>query len=81
MFPFSSKILYACRGVFIIWDNSSVILFNEKLNDYTLKEEIENIKSIKQSPIKFKFNDSTSRFRKEILKTEMLEKNHNASKF
>jgi len=43
------------------------ILFNEKINQYTLKEKIEDIKSIKKIPIKFKFEDKTSRFRKEIL--------------
>ena len=51
------------------------ILFNEKINDYTLEEEIEGVKSIKKVPIKFKLSDSTSRFRKEILKREILENN------
>jgi len=46
----------------------SEILFNEKLNNYTLKEEIDGVKSIKRAPIKFKALDSTSKYRKEILK-------------
>ena len=53
----------------------SEILFNEKLNNYTLKEEIDRVKSIKKAPIKFKASDSTSKYRKEILK-ESIE--HNA---
>jgi rRNA maturation protein Nop10 len=48
------------------------ILFNEKINDYTLQEEIEEVKSIKKVPIRFKLTDSTSRFRKDILKKEIL---------
>ncbi len=48
------------------------ILFNESLNDYTFKIEINGIKSIKKVPIKFKFDDTTSRFRKEILRKEIL---------
>ena len=47
--------------------NMPEILFNEKINQYTLKEEIDKKKSIKKVPIKFKFEDKTSRFRKEIL--------------
>ena len=50
------------------------ILFNEKLNDYTLQEMIAKTKSIKKVPIKFKLKDSTSRFRKEILKKQLLER-------
>ncbi len=49
----------------------SEILFNQNNNKYTLKDEINGVKSIKRAPIKFKFNDSTSRFRKEILKDEV----------
>jgi len=48
------------------------ILFNEKLNNYTFKNEIDGTKSIKRVPIKFKLEDSTSKFRKEILKEELL---------
>jgi rRNA maturation protein Nop10 len=48
------------------------ILFNEKINDYTLKEEIDGVKSIKKVPIKFKIIDSTAKYRKEILKKEVL---------
>ncbi len=53
----------------------SEILFNEKLNNYTLKEEIGGVKSIKRAPIKFKASDSTSKYRKEILKESV---EHNA---
>ena len=49
------------------------ILFNEKTNEYTLEEEIKKVKSIKRVPIKFKPEDKTSRFRKEILKKEILD--------
>ena len=48
------------------------IFFNDKINDYTLKEEIDGVKSIKKVPIKFRVGDKTSRFRKEILKKEIL---------
>jgi len=51
----------------------SEILFNEKLNNYTLKEEIEGVKSIKRAPIKFKASDSTSKYRKEILRDTVLQ--------
>lgn len=47
------------------------ILFNEKINNYTLKEEIDNVKSIKKVPIKFKLQDTTAKYRKEILKKEI----------
>lgn len=49
----------------------SEIWFNEKLNNYTLKEEIDGVKSIKKVPIRFKMEDSTSKYRKEILKKEI----------
>lgn len=48
------------------------ILFNDKLNQYTLEKEIKKSTSYKKIPIKFKLEDSTSRFRKEILKKEIL---------
>ena len=48
------------------------ILFDEKKKEYTLKN---NKTSIKKVPIKFKLDDKTSRFRKEILKKETDEKN------
>lgn len=47
------------------------ILFNEKTNEYTLLDEIKGVKSIKRVPIKFKPEDSTARFRKDILKKEL----------
>jgi len=49
------------------------IFFNDKINNYTLQEEIDGVKSIKKIPIKFKINDKTARFRKEILKNQILE--------
>lgn len=48
------------------------IFFNEKLNNYTLEKEIEGINSEKKIPIKFKLEDTTARFRQEILKKEIL---------
>ena len=50
------------------------ILFNSLINNYTLKEEIDGIKSIKKVPMKFKLIDRTSKYRKEILKKEIFEK-------
>jgi rRNA maturation protein Nop10 len=49
------------------------ILFNEKLGDYTFKSEIDGVKSVKKVPIKFKGTDSTSKYRKEILKKEIFD--------
>lgn len=48
--------------------------FNSKENNYTLKEELKGVKSIKKIPMKFKLEDSTSKYRKEILEKEILEK-------
>lgn len=48
------------------------ILYNEKIKNYTLQKKIENVNSIKKIPIKFKLNDKTSKYRKEILKKEIL---------
>ncbi len=50
------------------------ILFNEKIDNYTLQEEIKGIKSIKKIPIKFKLDDKTSKYRKEILEKEIKNK-------
>ncbi|MDA3856158.1 MAG: hypothetical protein PF569_07925 [Candidatus Woesearchaeota archaeon] len=50
------------------------IFFNDKENNYTLQEEIEGVKSIKKIPMKFKLEDSTSKYRKEILQKELLNK-------
>jgi rRNA maturation protein Nop10 len=47
------------------------ILFNEVIGEYTLKEEINNVKSVRNVPIRFKLNDKTAKFRKEILKKEI----------
>lgn len=47
-------------------------MFNEKINDYTFKTEIDGVKSIKKVPIKFKLDDSTSKYRKELLKKKLL---------
>ncbi len=49
------------------------ILFNESIKDYTLKDEINGIKSIKKIPIRFKLDDNTSRFRRDILKKEFFD--------
>ena len=43
------------------------ILYNDKIGKYTLKEVVEDVKSYKRVPIKYKPNDSTSRFRRDIL--------------
>lgn len=48
------------------------ILFNSKLNNYTFQEEIESVKSYKRAPLKFKLEDSTSKYRKEILRNQLL---------
>lgn len=48
------------------------ILFNENINNYTLKPQINDIKSYKKASIKFKIEDKTSKYRKEILKKELL---------
>lgn len=49
------------------------ILWNEKIDEYTLEKEIDGVKSIKKVPIKFKNKDSTAKYRKQILKEEILE--------
>lgn len=48
------------------------ILFNEKINEYTLDEEIDGVKSIKRVPMRFKSEDKTAKYRKEILSKEIL---------
>jgi len=48
------------------------ILFNSKLNEYTLQREVDGVVSDKRVPIKFKENDSTAKFRREILEKEIL---------
>lgn len=48
------------------------IFWNQKIKDYTLKEKIDDVKSIKKVPLKFKLEDKTARFRQEILKEEIL---------
>ena len=48
------------------------ILYNDKVQRYTLHEELNGEKSYKRIPIKFKFEDSTARFRTEELKKELL---------
>ncbi|MCA9459078.1 MAG: hypothetical protein KC550_00855 [Nanoarchaeota archaeon] len=47
------------------------IFYNEKINNYTLDEEKQGVKSIKKVPMKFKLEDTTSKYRKEILKKEI----------
>lgn len=48
------------------------ILFNSKLDQYTLQREVDGVVSDKKVPIKFKENDSTAKFRREILAKEIL---------
>lgn len=48
------------------------ILFNPKINNYTLQLEIDGVKSIKKVPLKFKIDDTTSKYRKESLKDKIL---------
>jgi hypothetical protein len=52
----------------------SQIFYNSQIENYTLKSEIEKVKSIKKIPIKYKQNDSTSKFREEILNKEITQK-------
>jgi len=48
------------------------ILFNSKINEYTLEKEIGGVVSEKRVPIKFKPEDSTAKFRRKILNDEIL---------
>lgn len=48
------------------------IYFNKKTNEYTLNEEVEGQKCIKKKPLKYKSQDSTAKFRKQILKEKLL---------
>ena len=48
------------------------IYFNEKLDNYTMKKEVDKVKSEKRKPIKFKLEDKTAKYRKQILKEEIL---------
>lgn len=50
------------------------ILWNENLENYTFKSEINRTKSIKRVPIKFKIDDKTARFRRDLLKKKILGK-------
>ncbi len=43
------------------------IFWNSKLNTYTLKEEVQGVKSIKKIPMKFKLQDKTAKYRQEEL--------------
>lgn len=52
----------------------SEILFNTKLDNYTLQGEVKDTKSEKRVPMKFKLEDKTSKYRKAILKEEILSK-------
>ena len=47
------------------------ILFNEEIGNYTLQKEINGVKSIKKVPIKYKPEDTTAKFRQEILKNQL----------
>ena len=48
------------------------IYYNESLGNYTLQKNINGVESIKKKPLKFKPNDSTAKFRKELLKKKLL---------
>ncbi len=50
------------------------ILFNDEIQNYTLKEEINGVKSYKKVPLKYKPEDKTSKYRKIILKQEIFSK-------
>lgn len=47
------------------------IFYDEKVG-YTLEDEVDGVKSIKKVPMKFKPEDKTAKYRKEILKKEIL---------
>jgi hypothetical protein len=49
------------------------ILFNSKLNQYTLAKEVDGVKSEKKVTIKFKEKDSTAKFRRAMLEKELNE--------
>ena len=49
------------------------ILFNSKINEYTLQKEVEGVVSEKKTPIKFREKDTTSKYRRAILEKELLE--------
>ena len=59
----------------IIRNKMVEILYNDKIKNYTFKTEIDDVKSYKKVPIKFKLDDLTSKYRKEILKKELLNLN------
>jgi rRNA maturation protein Nop10 len=48
------------------------ILFNDELNDYTLQKEVNGVKSYKKVPLKYKPDDTTAKFRQEILKNQLV---------
>ena len=47
------------------------ILFNSKLNQYTLAKEVDGVVSDKKIPIKYKEKDSTAKFRRAMLEEEL----------
>ena len=47
------------------------ILYNDKKKNYTLDKEVDGVKSYKKVSIKYKAQDSTSKYRKDILKQEL----------
>ncbi len=51
------------------------ILYNKKIKNYTLKEAIDGVKSEKKIPMKFKLDDTTAKYRREILRKEIEKKN------
>jgi hypothetical protein len=48
------------------------ILFNSKLNQYTLQKEVDSVVSEKKVPIKFKENDTTAKFRCAMLEEDLV---------
>ncbi|NQZ85074.1 MAG: hypothetical protein HRU03_05125 [Nanoarchaeales archaeon] len=49
------------------------ILFNSKINQYTLQKEIDGVVSEKKTPIKYREKDTTSKYRRAILEKELKE--------
>ena len=48
------------------------ILFNSKLGEYTLQKSVDGVVSDKKIPIKFKEKDSTAKYRRNMLESELL---------
>ena len=48
------------------------ILYNSKLKQYTLQKEVEGVVSEKKVPIKFREKDSTAKYRRNRLESDLL---------